>query len=247
MSILEVREMIRRSPWVIIVVALLVTIAFPTAFAFAATDATNALEIGGSNAMVELAANSALEAVAYAPATVPASSGGYHIVKKGETLSQIARYYGVSVAAMARANGLSNPSYIYVGQHLTIPASGGVGSVGCSSYYHIRHGDQLGRLAAYFGVSTYALASVNGISNASLIYVGQKLCIPSAYGPARPPHGPGMGHGGSGGGGGYYVVKAGDTLSEIAAWHGTSVHHLMHINGLHNPNYIYVGQRLRLG
>jgi len=121
-----------------------------------------------------------------------------------------------------------------------------VGSVGCSGYYYVRHGDKLSVLAAYFGVSTSALAGVNGISNPSLIYTGQKLCIPSAYGqPHRPSYGhpapPAHGHAGD-----YYIVKAGDSLSEIAKWHGTSVHHLMRVNGLHNPNYIYVGQKLRL-
>lgn len=169
----------------------------------------------------------------------PTQRWGYHIVKKGETLSHIARYYGVSVGALASANGLSNPNYIYIGQHLHIPASGGVGSVGCSSHYYVRHGDKLSVLASYFGVSTHALASINGISNPNLIYVGQKLCVPSAYGVAAPPA-----HGHAGG---HYVVKVGDTLSEIAQANGTTVHYLLRLNGLHNPNYIYVGQKLRLG
>ena len=247
MSTVGVRKVVRRFAWVlVIVIALGATIAVPTAYTFAATDTTSTLELSGNGAMTELATNSPLESTAMAVTAKPASSGGYHVVKKGETLSQIARYYGVSVAALARANGISNPSYIDVGQHLYIPASGGAGSVGCAGYYHVQHGDKLSVLAAYFGVSTQALASVNGISNASLIYVGQKLCIPSAYGPARPSYGGhDKGHHG-GGAGGYYVVKAGDTLSEIAAWHGTSVHYLMRVNGLHNPNYIYVGQRLHL-
>lgn len=242
MSTVEVREMVRRSSWVtVIVFALVATIVFPTAHTFAAADTAGALEISGDGTVMALTANRALEATANTVVAMPARSGNYHIVRKGETLSQIARYFGVSVAALAQANGISNPSYIYVGQHLYIPASGGVGSVGCAGRYIVRPGDKLSVLAAYFGVSTAALASINGIANPSYIYVGQKLCVPSAYGPAYPSHGHDMGHGG-----GYYVVKAGDTLSEIAAWHGTSVHYLMRINGLHNPNYIYVGQHLRL-
>lgn len=42
----------------------------------------------------------------------------------------------------------------------------------------------------------------------------------------------------------YYWVQPGDTLSEIAAWHGISTHTLMQANGIHNPNHIYVGQKL---
>lgn len=173
--------------------------------------------------------------VSAAPASVPTYSMGYHIVKPGETLSQIARYYGVTVSALMSANGLTNPNYIYVGQQLYIPDSSGA-PAGCYSYYYVRPGDTLSRIAAYFGMRTSALAAANGISNPNYIYVGQRLCIPSIYGPSYPPSD-----------GTLYTVKAGDTLTKIANWYGTTVHYLMVLNGLSNPNYIYVGQLLRVG
>lgn len=176
-------------------------------------------------------------AVSAAPAAAPAASGGYHIVKAGETLSHIARYYSVTVNALKAANGLSNANYIYIGQRLYIPAAGGA-PAGCASYYYVRHGDTLSEIAAWFGVSYSGLAGANGLGNANYIYVGQKLCIPNIYG---------GGHGHPGGGHhGHYIVKHGDTLSEIAQWNGTTVHNLMYLNGLSNANYIYVGQKLRL-
>lgn len=168
----------------------------------------------------------------------PAASGGSHIVRRGETLSSIARYYGVTVWALADANSISNPNYVYVGQKLWIPGAG-TGNPGCSAYHHVRRGETLSSIAAWYGVNTWALASINGIGNADYIRAGMKLCIPSGYGQ------PGGNHGNHGAG--KYVVQSGDTLSKIAAWHGTSVHHLMWLNGLSNPNYIYVGQVLRIG
>jgi putative chitinase len=175
-------------------------------------------------------------AVSAAPESVPAYSAGYHIVKPGETLSQIARYYGVTVNALVNANGLANPNYIYVGQRLYIPGSSGA-PAGCYQYYYVRPGDTLSQIAAYFGMRTSALAAANGISNADYVYVGQRLCIPNIYGgPGYPPYG-----------GTHYTVKAGDTLTKIANWYGTTVHYLMYLNGLTNPNYIYVGQVLRVG
>jgi LysM repeat protein len=175
-----------------------------------------------------------------APEAAPATSGYYHVVKAGQTLSHIARYYGVTVNALKHANGLGNANYIYVGQKLYIPSGGGYHKPGCSSYYYVRHGDKLSYIAAWYGMKTSALANANGLSNANYIYVGQKLCIPNIYGGGHG-HKPGGGYGH-----GHYKVKAGDTLSHIAKWHGTSVRHLMYLNGLHNPNYIYVGQMLRL-
>jgi len=50
------------------------------------------------------------------------STGYTHEVKAGETLAQIAAQYGVTIADIASANGISNPNVISVGKVLTIPA-----------------------------------------------------------------------------------------------------------------------------
>jgi len=49
-----------------------------------------------------------------------------HVVQPGESLSQIAQRYGVSVEAIVQANGLEDPSLIHTGQTLIIPAPGEV-------------------------------------------------------------------------------------------------------------------------
>ena len=45
---------------------------------------------------------------------------------------------------------------------------------------------------------------------------------------------------------GIYVVQAGDTLGAIAARQGVSSQSLVELNGLGDPNYIYVGQQLKI-
>ncbi len=47
-----------------------------------------------------------------------------YIVRKGDTLYSIARRYGVSVWAIADANGIHNIDHIYYGQRLHIPSGG---------------------------------------------------------------------------------------------------------------------------
>ncbi len=51
----------------------------------------------------------------------PAATPLVHVVVSGETLFVIAARYGVTVAAIAEANGLADPGLIYPGQHLVIP------------------------------------------------------------------------------------------------------------------------------
>ena len=59
---------------------------------------------------------------ATAPAVKPAASR-VHTVKAGQNLTVIARSYGVTIAAIVQANGISNPSRIYAGQRLAIPGA----------------------------------------------------------------------------------------------------------------------------
>ena len=63
------------------------------------------------------------EAEPTAPSGEPAAV--VHVVASGETLTGIARRYGSSIAAIAAANGIGNPSYLRVGQQLTIPDADG--------------------------------------------------------------------------------------------------------------------------
>jgi LysM repeat protein len=66
--------------------------------------------------------------VPLAPASPPLTAGQTHTVRRGETLSAIARRYGVSVWVLARANSLANPGLIVPGQVIVIPGSSGPAS-----------------------------------------------------------------------------------------------------------------------
>lgn len=107
--------------------------------------------------------------------------GAVHIVRYGETLFSIGRWYGVSPWAIARANGLVNPNRIYAGQRLVIPGYGCYGwyrpCYSCRGYI-VRYGDTLTSIAWRFGVDVWTLAQVNGIYNLNYIYAGQYLRIP---------------------------------------------------------------------
>ncbi|WP_196000181.1 LysM peptidoglycan-binding domain-containing protein [Clostridium sp. 1001271B_151109_B4] len=165
------------------------------------------------------------------------SSYIYYKVESGDTLSGIAEKYGTTVNTLVSLNGISNPNLIYVGEVLKIPATGSGADISKSSTinYTVQSGDTLSGIAARYGTTVNTLVSLNGISNPNLIYVGEILKVPVS---------------GSGATSNLtsttYKVQTGDTLSGIALKFGTTVNHLVAINGIANPNLIYVGQVLKI-
>ena len=69
------------------------------------------------------AATAVTPAAAPATAAPPEAAAQVHVVQRGDTLIGIARRHGVSVDAIALANGIANASRIYAGQQLTIPGT----------------------------------------------------------------------------------------------------------------------------
>lgn len=117
----------------------------------------------------------------------PIPGGGcaaYYYVVSGDTLSAIARRYGVTLAAILGVNYIPNPNYIWVGQRICIPGSGVPVATatpapgGCRAYYTVVRGDTLLAIAARYGTTYWAIAIANNIANPNLIYPGCVLCIP---------------------------------------------------------------------
>jgi LysM repeat protein len=180
-------------------------------------------------------------ALLLALATPAFAQGTIHVVQRGENLFRIALRYGVTVNALASANGLSNVGRIYVGQRLVIPTGGSANPTTPSSsgVHVVRRGENLFRIALRYGMTAQRLAAANGIVNTNRIYVGQRLVIPGAgSGPSTPAQPTPSGQ--------TYTVRRGDTLSAIALRYGVSTWALARVNGIRNASLIYVGQVLRI-
>jgi LysM repeat protein len=120
------------------------------------------------------------------------------------------------------------------------PTPGGLCSQGI--VYTVRWGDWLYKIAQCFGVSVQDILYCNYLPNPNYLRPGQQLFIPGVTPTPAPTPGatptpcPST----------VYIVRPGDTLSGIAWRFGTTVRAIMAANGLVNPNYIYVGQRLTI-
>ncbi|MDQ6838756.1 MAG: LysM peptidoglycan-binding domain-containing protein [Actinomycetota bacterium] len=193
------------------------------------------------------------------PASSSAAVGAStYTVRAGDTLGAIAQSYGLSVASLASANGITKPDLITAGQHLAVNLPP----------YTVRSGDTLGVIAQRYGRSMTTLASANGIADINLITIGQVLqvgggTLPAASQPtpaaskpvttkvapaptaapvaATTPAAPALI------GSGTYTVRAGDALGAIAAKFNTWTASLVAANHLASANAIAVGQVLQVG
>lgn len=168
-----------------------------------------------------------------------------YTVQSGDNLSKIASQFGTNYENLARLNNITNPNRIYVGQVLRISGNTNVSTptqstttTNNTSSYTVKSGDTLSGIAAKFGTSYEALAQRNNIANPNTIYVGQVIQISGSTNSNRSYQ--------STNSQGTYTVKSGDTLSGIAAAHGTSWTSLANKNGIRAPYTIYVGQRISL-
>jgi membrane-bound lytic murein transglycosylase D len=104
------------------------------------------------------------------------STSGYHRVKWGETLSEIADEYGVSQRDLRSWNKLDERGSIRAGQRLRVAPPAAKAS---SARTHVvRWGDTLSGLAKRYGVSVTELRRVNGLSTGETLRAGEALKIP---------------------------------------------------------------------
>ncbi|MEM9157518.1 MAG: LysM peptidoglycan-binding domain-containing protein [Verrucomicrobiota bacterium] len=108
-----------------------------------------------------------------------------YTVKRGDSLSNIAKAHGVTLDALKSENKISNANKIAVGQKLIIP-----GEAQPYSEYKVRNGDSLSSIASRYGVKTSDISKINGIRNSNKIRVGQILKIPGKHLSETSPHPP---------------------------------------------------------
>ncbi len=169
----------------------------------------------------------------------------YHRVRRGESLSVIARRYHTSVKKIMWANNLRRSSYIVAGKKLKIPQRGMVVSQAHSGAalnrtwnrsHVVKRGDSLWNIANRYGTTTRKIQEMNSLSTTRL-RINQVLKVPSPQGETAKSE--------TTTGGAYYYVKSGDSPYLIARRHNMSLNHFLEINNLTSRSTIYPGQKVK--
>ena len=102
-------------------------------------------------------------------------------------------------------------------------------------YIRVNRGETLSGIAIKYNTSYQYLARINSIANPNLIYVGQELKVPvlADYNIHDTSHR-------------LYIVRRGNTLTQIAREYGVTIENIVELNGIANPNLIYIGETLRI-
>ena len=173
-------------------------------------------------------------------------SGSHHVVSRGDTLWDIARFYGTSAQAIQSVNALASVRRLRPGQRLAIP--GGPSSSQSLKrvvkkprvYHRVRRGDTLWDIARFYGTSARAIQSVNALASVRRLRPGQRLAIPggpsSSQSLKRVVKKPRV----------YHRVRRGETLSTIADRYRVSPAAIQRANSIRNRHRIRAGQRLRI-
>ncbi|MDJ0356957.1 LysM peptidoglycan-binding domain-containing protein [Paenarthrobacter sp. PH39-S1] len=180
----------------------------------------------------------------FAPAKAAAPAD--YVVLPGDTVSAIAGRFDLDVSQVLDVNQLGAASLIHPGQKLTLtgtaPAAPATVTHAATptaavDSYTVQAGDTISAIAAAHSLGVSDVLSLNGLNAASIIRPGQsiKLGAAAAAAPAASPSSSAN-----------YLIKAGDTLSAIAAGNGVTVQALASANNLTMNSIIHPGQSIAL-
>ncbi|MGB1321703.1 MAG: N-acetylmuramoyl-L-alanine amidase [Vibrio gallaecicus] len=159
---------------------------------------------------------------------VPTASLKTHKVKRGESLSVIAKKYGTSTKNLMNLNNLKSTGLV-IGQTLKVPGvTQTIKSVEQRTITHVvKRGEYLGGIAKKYNVSVAGIKRENNLRK-DVLHVGQKLRITFSI-KALPPR--------------KHTVARGDYLGKIASKYGVTVDSIRKANKLRSDG-LAVGQVL---
>ncbi|MCS7005443.1 MAG: LysM peptidoglycan-binding domain-containing protein [Cytophagales bacterium] len=158
-----------------------------------------------------------------------------HVVVRGETASQIAKKYQLSVERLLALNGLSSQATLFPGQQLIVSEPKKPKSAFSQQTYVVQRGDTLVGIARKFNLSLLRLLELNNLPDDATLAVGQTLIVSEL--PKVQENGMETV---------FYEVMRGDTLTSISRKFNIPVEEIRQLNRLSEEATLFQGQKLRI-
>ncbi len=131
--------------------------------------------------LLRLARNLGVPLLLAALVTAGSPGWGLYTIKRGDTLSEIAKRYHTSVSKLVQVNRLpGNGHLIIAGSSLKVPGATSTRSTSGSRSHRVVSGDTLSGIAVRYRVSQTTLKKANGIGRNNVVMLGTTLRIPGA-------------------------------------------------------------------
>ncbi|MBT7631512.1 MAG: LysM peptidoglycan-binding domain-containing protein [Desulfobacula sp.] len=166
----------------------------------------------------------------------------FHRIRRGDTLSGLAKKYKTSVRAISASNHIYKSHKIIVGKVLKIPSKTNTANVhaavsrpvvtGHRLTYYVKSGDNLWNIARKFNTTTKSIIAINKLSTTALS-IGQVLKVTSEKQSKIAKKGTST-----------YKVRSGDSPFLIAKKYNMKLNRLLVLNHLNKKSKIFPGQKL---
>ena len=102
-----------------------------------------------------------------------------HIVKVGDTITSISKFYSIEKEFIIKLNNLKDENYIYVGQNLKLsdPNKESKNQKKINSYHVVQKGESLTEISAKYNLNSKFLTEINNINNPDSLEVGSKIFL----------------------------------------------------------------------
>ncbi len=106
---------------------------------------------------------------------------GTYIVVKGDSLSRLAKKFGLKTKELAKFNGLKRKLVLCIGEELELPFEQKMVNALISAKYKVEDGDTLISIATKFNLDPKALVKFNDIQINTDIHIGKMIKLPLPY------------------------------------------------------------------
>ncbi|QIB26928.1 LysM peptidoglycan-binding domain-containing protein [Caloranaerobacter azorensis] len=159
-------------------------------------------------------------------------------VKPGDTYWKISQKYNISMDTLLKVNNANENTVLYVGDKLNIPESENF------FYYEVKKGDTPYLISKKFDVNLDELLKINGLSNSSLIYPGDRLRIPINNTDTNMDRNNVNFETKTTKTYKTYIVQPGDDFWKISQKFGIPMYELMKVNNANDRTVLYTGDKL---